>query len=50
MVFLMQADWIFLPAVVGWTVAACLLVTVGAGFLGTWRVLGEKASVHLRNE
>ncbi len=50
MVFLMQTDWIFLPAVVGWTIATCLAVTVGAGFFGTWRALGEKASTHLRNE
>ncbi len=50
MVFLMRADWIFLPGVVGWTVAICLMVTVSAGFFGTWRALGEKASTHLRNE
>ncbi len=50
MVFLMQSDWIFLPAVVSWTVAICLLVTISAGFFGTWRALGEKASSHLRNE
>lgn len=50
MVFLMRSDWIFLPGVVGWTIAACLSVTIGAGFFGTWRALGEKASSHLRNE
>lgn len=50
MVFLMRSDWVFLPGVVGWTVTACLGVTVCAGFFGTWRALGEKASSHLRNE
>ena len=50
MVFLMRSDWVFLPTVVIWTVAICLIVTVSAGFFGTWRALGEKATTHLRNE
>ncbi|MBT5308340.1 MAG: FtsX-like permease family protein [Rhodospirillaceae bacterium] len=50
MVFLMRTGWIFLPEVVVITVTICLFVTVTAGYLGTWRALGEKASTHLRNE
>jgi len=49
-VFLMRADWIFLAPVVAITVALCLVITVIAGFAGTWRALAEKATVHLRNE
>ncbi len=50
MVFLMRTEWVFLPEVVVITVAICLFVTVAAGYLGTWKALGEKASTHLRNE
>lgn len=50
MVFLMRTDWIFLPQVVAVTLTVCLFVTVAAGYLGTWKALGEKASTHLRNE
>jgi len=50
MVFLMRTDWIFLPEVVAVTVIACLFVTIAAGYLGTWKALGEKATTHLRNE
>lgn len=50
MVFLMRAGWIFLPQVVITTLTICLIVTVAAGYLGTWKALGEKASTHLRNK
>ena len=49
-VFLMRISWIFLPQVVAITVFVCLFVTVAAGYLGTWKALGEKASTHLRNK
>ncbi len=49
-VFLMRADWIFLPAVVATTVLVCIVVTVVVGFAGTWRALGQKAAPHLRNQ
>ena len=49
-VFLMRMSWIFLPHVVAITVFVCLFVTVAAGYLGTWKALGEKATTHLRNE
>lgn len=48
--FLMRAEWIFLPEIVVTTVFLCVLMTVSVGLIGTWRVLGQKASPHLRNE
>ncbi len=48
-VFLMHINWSFYPQVVITTVIICLFVTVFAGYLGTWKALGEKSSVHLRN-
>jgi putative ABC transport system permease protein len=50
MVFLMRAGWLFLPQVVAITVTICLFVTIVAGYLGTWKALGETASTHLRNK
>ncbi|WP_252508657.1 ABC transporter permease [Magnetospira sp. QH-2] len=49
-VHLMNAEWVFLPAVAALTAVLCLAATIGLGFVGTWRVLGEKAAPHLRNE
>jgi putative ABC transport system permease protein len=49
-VFLMRISWIFLPQVVAVTVFVCLFITVTAGYVGTWKALGEKASAHLRNK
>ena len=49
-VFLMGSPWVFLPGVAVTTAASCLGVTVLAGFIGTWRVLGRKAAGYLRNE
>lgn len=48
--FLMRAEWVFLPEIVALTVFMCVLMTLLAGIIGTWRVLGQKASPHLRNE
>jgi len=39
----------FLPEVAVATVAAALVLTVGFGLAGTWRVLGQKAAPVLRN-
>jgi len=39
----------FLPEVAVATIVAALVVTVGIGLLGTWRVLGHKAAPVLRN-
>ncbi|NQW01056.1 MAG: FtsX-like permease family protein [Rhodospirillales bacterium] len=48
--FLMRAEWIFLPQIVATTVFLCVVMTSCVGLIGTWRVLGQKASPHLRNE
>ena len=39
----------FLPEVAIATIATALVLTVGFGLLGTWRVLGHKAAPVLRN-
>jgi putative ABC transport system permease protein len=46
----MRISWVFLPQVIAITILVCLFVTVAAGYLGTWKALGEKASTHLRNK
>lgn len=50
LVFLMRADWRFLPGVAAATVGACVLIVLGLGFAGTWRALGAKVAPLLRNE
>ncbi|MBB4266063.1 ABC transporter permease [Roseospira visakhapatnamensis] len=49
-VFVMDTDWVFLPDVLILTLVACVLVTLTAGYLGTWRALSGKAGPWLRNE
>jgi putative ABC transport system permease protein len=39
----------FLPEIAAATVALALVLTVGFGLLGTWRILGQKAAPVLRN-
>ena len=48
--FLMHMPWVFLPETVAATALACVLVTLFVGFLGTWQVLGRKATPYLRNQ
>ncbi len=38
----------FLPAVAGSTLVVALVLTVGIGLIGTWRILGQKAAPVLR--
>lgn len=45
---IMQFEYIFLPNVAISTVIAALVLTVGFGLIGTWRVLGQKAAPVLR--
>lgn len=45
---IMTLPSIFLPEVAVMTVAIALLVTIGIGLAGTWRVLGQKAAPVLR--
>ena len=47
---LMEADWVFLPAPLLWTVALAVVLTLALGLAGTWRALGVKAGPYLRNE
>jgi len=48
--FLMEMSWSFYPITIIITLILCLILTITAGFLGTWRALGQKAAPHLRNE
>jgi len=48
--YLMHMPWVFLPETVAVTAFSCILVTLAVGFFGTWRVLGQKATPHLRNQ
>jgi putative ABC transport system permease protein len=44
----MKLPSVFLPEVAGATIVLALLLTVGFGLLGTWRILGQKAAPMLR--
>lgn len=47
--YVMSAGFTFLPSVAFGAVAIALLLTVGLGLLGTWRILGQKPAPVLRN-
>ena len=47
---IMGMAWMFLPFEAAITVLIAMAFTTLAGFFGTWRALGERASGHLRNE
>ncbi|MEQ8357565.1 MAG: FtsX-like permease family protein [Kiloniellaceae bacterium] len=47
---IMRADFVFLPEAVIVTALLATAITVGFGFVGTWRALGQKAAPLLRNE
>ncbi len=47
---IMRADFVFLPGAVITTALLATAITVGFGFAGTWRALGQKAAPLLRNE
>jgi len=49
-VFLMRSPWVNLPEVTFMTISFCLAITLGGGFIGTWRALGRKSAPLLRNE
>ena len=46
---IMHTEWVFLPGVVVATALISATLTLGFGFLGTWRALGRKAAPLLRN-
>lgn len=50
LIFVMKIDWIMFPTIVASVVAACIFVTLLAGFAGVWRALGIKAAPLLRND
>lgn len=47
---IMNMTWTFLPLEAALTLLLAVAFTTLAGFFGTWKALGEKASRHLRNE
>ena len=48
--WVMDQDWAFIPSTVILTTLLCTAITLGFGFIGTWRALGQKAAPLLRNE
>ena len=48
--FVMEVDWVFIPAAVLVTALLCTAVTMAFGFFGTWQALSQKAAPMLRNE
>ncbi|MGD9913366.1 MAG: ABC transporter permease [Rhizobiaceae bacterium] len=46
---IMTLPWVFLPEVAVGTMFVALVLTIGIGLAGTWRVLGHKAAPVLRN-
>ena len=46
----METEWVFIPLTVLLTTLLCIGITLGLGFVGTWRALGQKAAPLLRNE
>lgn len=46
----MELEFTFLPSVVALTTLLCTAITLGLGFAGTWRALGQPAAPLLRNE
>lgn len=45
----MELEFAFLPAVAAVAIGSALVLTVGFGLLGTWRVLGRKPAAYLRD-
>ncbi len=45
----MESQFVFLPATAIGAALAALILTVGFGLIGTWRVLGRKPAPVLRN-
>jgi len=47
---LMKIEWVLPPAPLLGTVALATLLTLALGFVGTWRALGAKPALYLRDE
>jgi len=48
--FLMGMEWTWLPLDAGMTVALALAATIGFGLAGSWRILGMRTALYLRND
>ena len=48
--WLLRISWSFEPMAVVVTTVLATAITIGAGLIGTWRALGQKAAPWLRNE
>jgi len=46
----LKTEWVFLPAPLAAIAAGAVLLTLALGFAGTWRALGGKPALYLRNE
>ena len=46
----MRLNWVFMPQIILIVILSCTLVTLCAGFIGTWQALGVKASSYLRRD
>ena len=46
----MQSDWVFLPGPLLLTAGLAVGLTLVLGFAGTWRALGARPAIYLRNE
>ena len=45
----MKIDFVFLPGTIRLTALVSLILTIGLGLAGTWRVLAEKPARALRS-
>jgi len=46
----LKIEWVFLPGPLLATLALAVLLTLALGFAGTWRALGAKPALYLRDE
>ncbi len=46
---IMDLEFSFLPVVAITAIGSALVLTVGLGLIGTWRVLGRKPAAYLRD-
>jgi putative ABC transport system permease protein len=49
-IWLLRIEWSFTPEAVLLTTVIASAITIGAGLVGTWRAMGQKAAPWLRNE
>ena len=48
--FMMDMTWKFSWAALAGITSLCLIITIAAGFFGTWQALKQKPIAYLRNE